>query len=98
MNYLTSIINTNDYPDFIDTLREDFDIDINQEQIFQEIYDCDFNISNAYISLVFEGVSNAISEQYDHMDDYINNMDSHFYVNGEAITSKDDLPLPDNIE
>ena len=96
MSYLGSLLSTDDYPDHIDTLREDFDIDIDQEQVFQETKETDFNISNAYVSLVFQGVSNAISSQYSDINDYINNMDSKFYVNGDEITGKDDLPIPDS--
>lgn len=96
-NYLTNMVNTNDYPDFVDTLREDFNIEVTEDHLFAEMAENGFNISNAYISIVFQGVSNKLPD-HDNKNDYINNMDSKFYVNDECITGKNDVPLPDGIK
>lgn len=96
-NYLTNMLNTSDYPDFIDTLREDFNIEVTQDHLLAEMVECDYNISNAYISIVFEGVSNKLPN-HENKEDDINNMASNFYVNGERITGKDDVPPVDGTE
>jgi len=92
-NYLNQILNTNDYPERVDILREQFDIEIYHEDICMNMSNGDSNVSNAYVHLVFDDLTKQFNKMGTFNTSYItNNMDSHFYVNGDEITCKDDIP------
>ena len=85
MGYLSSIMMTDNYPEWIDDLVEDYDILITNDGLDS---DSD-NISNAFISLVFEEVKSHYD--YKHLEKWnveVNNMSSHLYFDGELAENK----------
>jgi len=95
MSKLSDYINTDDYPDWVDALADELNINIDMLHLIHTAADNnDTNLSNIFVSLVFNQVEAYCFTQDG--DDciascYINNMDTHFYINGDPIQSQSDI-------
>ena len=92
MSMLKTILNTDDYPDFVATLVEDYKLAITTDDIMS-FYSSGDNVSNAFINCVFNYIESEILYEYHNISisKRVNNLDSHFYVNGEEVRSKKDI-------
>ena len=88
MGYLSSIMMTDNYPEWIDDLVEDYDILITNDEVMAKMEEGG-NISNTFIEIVFEEVKSHYD--YTHLEKWnveVNNMASHLYFDGDRAENK----------